>query len=172
MNEILKIVRGNDFILKVEVKTWHMAGDTPQEEKPDLSRCSALQVNAVSTDCGCKRAMTYAMVQGVKNILLVKFGANDFDSDTTLGIEVTGHINGRQFRSYEKRILKIVENNGKSNVMPEVYEGECSYQTDLSAQMWTEPYYPVFYTDPDTGIETGLIFASDSICKQAVNELT
>lgn len=93
-----------------------------------LSSCSVLNVNIVC-ECGNAKATTFT-VNGSN--LLVKV-TGDIPCGW-YGLEVTYKLAGRQYRSFERDVFKIVENNGKSFVSGEQYAGEQSYQVDT---MWT-----------------------------------
>ena len=129
MKKRLRIVRGNDFYLVVPVKNIVFVRDqegrvSRSELSVPLSECSVLNVNIVC-ECGKEKATTFS-VDG--SSLIVKV-----DSTTPCGwygIEVTYKLAGKQYRSFECDVFKIVENNGKSFVSGEQYQGERSYNVD------------------------------------------
>lgn len=129
MKKRLRIVRGNDFYLVVPVKNIVFVRDqegriSRSERNVPLSSCSVLNVNIVC-ECGKEKATTFS-VDG--SSLIVKV-----DSTTPCGwygIEVTYKLAGRQYRSFEYDVFKIVENNGKSFVSGEQYQAERSYNVD------------------------------------------
>lgn len=131
MKKRLRLVRGNDSYLAVPVRNIVFVRDSEgriskSELSVSLSDCSVLDVNVVC-ECGLSKAASYT-ISG--SSLIVKVAA---DMDLPIGwygLEVKYKLSGRQYRSYERDMFKIVENNGKSFVSGEQYSGEQSYQVD------------------------------------------
>ena len=131
MKKRLRLVRGNDSYLAVPVRNIVFVRDSEgriskSELSVALSDCSVLDVNVVC-ECGLSKAASYT-ISG--SCLIVKVAA---DMDLPIGwygLEVKYKLSGRQYRSYERDVFKIVENNGKSFVSGEQYSGEQSYQVD------------------------------------------
>lgn len=141
MKNRLAIVRGNDFSLTVPVRSIVFAptdfGVVARSAWPiNLDECEILCVNAVC-ECDNRIAVPFVVVsseEGSDNNsdLKIKISA-DFPCGW-YGLEVMFTIAGQRFRSYERKVFRIVENNGKSYVSGDRYEGEQSYQVDI---MWT-----------------------------------
>jgi len=131
MKKRLRLVRGNDIYLEVPVRNIVFVRDSEgriskSELSVSLSDCSVLDVNIVC-ECGLSKAASYT-ISG--SSLIVKIAA---DMDLPIGwygLEVKYKLSGRQYRSYECDVFKIVENNGKSFVSGEQYSDEQSYQVD------------------------------------------
>jgi len=132
MND-LRIVRDNDFYLKVPVRSIIFFRDGTNTvvrgtHPVNLAGCSSISVNLV---CSCDSNIP------------VSFTINDSELRVKCaaglecgwyGLEVRYEYSGRKYRSYERKVFKIVENNAKSFVSGEQYEGEQSYVVDT---MWT-----------------------------------
>ena len=131
MKNRLRLVRGNDSYLEVPIRNIVFVRDSEgriskSELSVALSDCSVLDVNIVC-ECGLSKAASYT-ISG--SCLIVKVAA---DMDLPIGwygLEVKYKLSGRQYRSYERDVFKIVENNGKSFVSGEQWAGEQSYQVD------------------------------------------
>lgn len=133
MNKKLAIVRGNDFFLEVPVRNIifyrESSGEIVKATHPvDLERCEFLKVNIVD-DCEERTSVPY-VVQG--SDLRIKICGCTVCG--WYGIEVVYKLDSRKYRSYERKVFKIVPNNGSSFVSGEQYEGEQSYQVDT---MWS-----------------------------------
>lgn len=129
----LRIVRGNDFTLKIPVSNIIFLRDengyqTIGSAPVSLGACDNLKVN-VNGDCG-DTTQTISKID--KSILYVKVGGSL--ECGWYGLELTYSYEGVKYRSYERKVFKIVENNGRSYVNPDMYEGELSYQIDT---MWS-----------------------------------
>lgn len=147
----LRIVGGNDFYLMVPVRRIVFRSDEygrrlPVGERMDLPECSVLGVNLID-ECERKTKLPFTIKEGDDSELIVKFKGCRLDYGW-YGIEVVGTYDGRRFRSYERNVFKIVENNGKSFVCGEQYAGEASYQIDTMWTLYAQESYPFFELDP------------------------
>jgi len=145
----LKIVRGNDFSLTIPVRSivFDKEGSKviPTANAVPLDDCTLLKVNLVDELGAITPITSYSMpYDGTDGSLIVHISA-DLDCGW-YGLEITYTLEGRRYRSYERKVFKIVENNGKSYVSGEQFEGEMSYQIDT---MWTLYGYtsPTFVLD-------------------------
>lgn len=150
--EGLRIVRGNDFHLEVPVRkivfTTDESGDPVRvEQRIELSDCSVIQVSLVDAN-ECKIPLAFAVTEEDDSKLLVKVDAK-YQHCGWCGLEVLGTLNGRRWRSYERKVFKIVENNGKSYVDGALYKGERSYQVDTMWVLYANTTYPNLHLDLD-----------------------
>ena len=132
MNKNLSIVRGNDFTLTAPVKQIVFSRDEfgrsiRGEKDVPLAGCFLLSVNLIGED---EEALPLHFDTDGSN-LIIKIGASL--ECGWYGIEVKFRKGGMQYRSYEKKVFKIVENNGSSSLSGEMFEGEQSYMIDT---MW------------------------------------
>lgn len=133
MKKNLAIVRGNDFILKVPVRNIifyrESSGEMVKATHPvDLGNCEFLKVHLVD-DCEERTSVPFE-IQG-SDLKIKICGCTECG---WYGIEVIYKLNSYNYRSYERRVFKIVPNNGRSFVSGEQYQGEHSYQVDT---MWS-----------------------------------
>ena len=131
MKKRLRLVRGNDSYLAVPVRNIVFVRDaegriSKSELSVALSDCSALDVNIVC-ECGLSKAASFTVSD---SSLIVKVAAEMDLPCGWYGLEVKYKLAGRQYRSFERDMFKIVENNGKGFVSGEQYAGEQSYQVD------------------------------------------
>lgn len=132
--EDLRIVRGNDFFLEVPVRNIvfirnEETGEIIKSSYPvNLDGCEILKVHIVN-DGEWKKPVPFTVNGG--NLKIKVDGCIECG---WYGIEVLYKLSGYKYRSYERKVFKIVENNGKNYVNGEQYEGEHSYQVDI---MWT-----------------------------------
>lgn len=151
----LRIVRGNDFPLVAPVRSIVYVRDeygNVEKSAKDvpLDRCTVLRVS-ISDVCDDFRAVPF-VVHGSDLVVNIP-GSLECG---WYGIEVVYTLDGRNYRSYERKVFKIVENNGKSFVGGDRYieqsdGGEPSYQVET---MWTlnaQGGYPMMLAiDPET----------------------
>ena len=178
--EDLRIVRGNDFYLRVPVErvVFKDVQDS-QSIPPDrtkgyegmpLSYCSILGVNLIGDDLDKPVRLQFTINENgapssatehsdteehiiehdpPQSEVVVKVKGNL--ECGWYGLEVVGTYDGRDFRSYERKVFKIVENNGKSNVgNGEWYDNEPSYQIDTMYTLYAQASYPLFALDTET----------------------
>ena len=132
--EELKIVRGNDFYLKVPVRELSYvisaSGERVRvEDKINLNDIIALKVTLVSSDGIFRKAVPFAVSHEDKSCLVIKICSNTF-FEGWYGIELIGINNGNRIRSYEKKVFKLVDRNGQGEISGSVYHGEASYHID------------------------------------------
>lgn len=112
-NNMKKIVRGNDFTLRIPVKKI-VNGE--QVSFP-LSDCTDIAVHVVSK---YKRtALPYTIDKESNDVLLADVDGTAL-SLGTYALEVTGKLEGANWRSYEYEQFAIVDNNASSDT---VFEG-------------------------------------------------
>ncbi len=150
--ENLRIVRGNDFYLMIPVRriiftTDEYSNDVPLQERMYLSECSVLEAHLIGED-ERPTPLPFTVSQDDDSQLVVKvLGANL--SVGWYGIEIVGTFQGRRFRSYERKVFKVVENNAKGYASGSMYAGESSYQIDTMWMLYACPHYPHFRLNVD-----------------------
>lgn len=150
--ENLKIVRGNDFYLMVPVRRIVFANDeygdkVRLEERVELNDCSVLAVCLIDEN-EHRLPLSFTVTDGDDSELTVKVRGREILCGW-YGLEVKGMLGGRHWRSYERKVFKIVENNGKSYVDGDMYAGERSYQVDTMWMLYAAPSYPHLFLDPE-----------------------
>lgn len=131
--ENLRIVRGNDFLLEVPVRNIifvrDASGNIVRGTHPvNLDACEILKVNVVD-DGEWKKDVTYEV-----NGSDLKIKVDGCLLCGWYGIEVAYKLGGFKYRSYERKVFKIVCHNSQSYVSGEQYQGEQSYKVDT---LWT-----------------------------------
>lgn len=137
----LKIVRGNDFYLIIPVRkavfiTNEDGRNVLVEEDFELEDASDLCVNLID-DYDDPHPLEFTLTGS--EIIAKVYGCEV--ENMSYGLEVTGVYIGRCFRSYEKNVFRIVENNGRSFVCGKMFEGEMSYQVDTMTMLYAQPKY-------------------------------
>ena len=151
MEEILRIVRGNDFYLMVPVRRVVFTKDEHNEEvklaeRMYLKECSVLSVRMIGCDQENGIDLPFTVSEDDDSKLVVKiFGTKLHEG--WYGLEVTGTYQGRRFRSYERKVFKVVENNSKGFATGSMYAGESSYQIDTMWVLYACPNYAHLYID-------------------------
>ena len=148
--ETLRIVRGNDFYLVAPIRrivftTDEYGNDVPLQERMYLNECSVLEVHLIGED-ERKQPLPFTVSQDDESQLVVKVLGGNLVCGW-YGLEVVGTFQGRRFRSYERKVFKAVENNGKSFASGSMYAGESSYQIDTMWMLYACPQYAHLHLD-------------------------
>lgn len=120
-----KIVRGNDFTLRVPVRKI-VGGEA---EKFPLPACEEVEVNLVNAFR--RRRMTHTI--GVEDDSLLEVRVHS--SEMALGayaLEVKGKLFGCSWRSNEYEQIMLVDNNAQGDTVFDPYEGEDSVEMDTA----------------------------------------
>ena len=120
-----KIVRGNDFTLRVPVRKI-VGGEA---EKFPLPACEEVEVNRVNAFR--RRRMTHTI--GVEDDSLLEVRVHS--SEMALGayaLEVKGKLFGCSWRSNEYEQIMLVDNNAQGDTVFDPYEGEDSVEMDTA----------------------------------------
>ena len=120
-----KIVRGNDFTLRVPVRKI-VGGEA---EKFPLPACEEVEVNLVNAFR--RRRMAHTI--GVEDDSLLEVRVKS--SEMALGayaLEVKGKLFGCSWRSNEYEQIMLVDNNAQGDTVFEPYEGEDSVEMDTA----------------------------------------
>ena len=120
-----KIVRGNDFTLRVPVRKI-VGGEV---EKFPLPACEEVEVNLVNAFR--RRKMAYTI--GVEDDSLLEVRVKS--SEMALGayaLEVKGMLFGCSWRSNEYEQIMLVDNNASGDTVFELQEGEDSVEMDTA----------------------------------------
>lgn len=120
-----KIVRGNDFTMRVPVRKI-VGGDV---EKFPLPACEEVEVNLVNAFR--RRRMTHTI--GVEDDSLLEVRVHS--SEMALGayaLEVKGKLFGCSWRSNEYEQIMLVDNNAQGDTVFDPYEGEDSVEMDTA----------------------------------------
>ncbi len=148
--ENLRIVRGNDFYLTVPIRrifltTDEYSNDVVLQERMYLNECSVLGVRLIGED-ERGQSLPFVVSPDDESQLIVKVLGCNLECGW-YGLEVTGTMGGRRFRSYERKVFKTVENNGRSFVSGSMFAGEASYQVETMWTLYSCPSYPHFRLD-------------------------
>lgn len=120
-----KIVRGNDFTLRIPVRK--IVGG--QAEKFPLPACEEVEVNLVNAFR--RRRMAHTI--GVEDDSLLEVRVQS--SEMALGayaLEVKGKLFGCSWRSNEYEQIMLVDNNAQGDTVFEPHEGEDSVEMDTA----------------------------------------
>lgn len=120
-----KIVRGNDFTLRVPVRK--IVGG--EKERFPLPACEEIEVNLVNAFR--RRKMEYTI--GVEDDSLLEVRVQS--SEMALGayaLEVKGKLFGCSWRSNEYEQIQLVDNNAQGDTVFEPQEGEDSVEMDTA----------------------------------------
>lgn len=165
----LKIVRGNDFYLRIPVyrASPELSGSgVYTAQNMALDECSNLSVSLL---CGCGKtvSLSFSLCEGESGVIVTRVPGNL--QCGWYGIEICGVLCGHRFRSYERKVFKIVENNGSSYVSASTYGGERSYQVDMMWVLYSCPSYPHVYLNLSDmtlrqrgTVENGRMYIDDS----------
>lgn len=129
MKEVFKIVRGNEYPIKVFVeKMGYDVSDQLRATAVDTRDITNLQVFAVR-EGKCEKLDTKLASDG--SYVTVTIPAKCCMPYGIWGISLTGTLNGLKINSAEKRVFSLVHWNGKSYVPPKLIDGESSYLINL-----------------------------------------
>ena len=120
-----KIVRGNDFTLRVPVRKI-VGGEA---EKFPVPACEEVEVNLVNAFR--RRRLTHTI--GVEDDSLLEVRVHS--SEMALGayaLEVKGKLFGCSWRSNEYEQIMLVDNNAQGDTVFDPYEGEDSVEMDTA----------------------------------------
>lgn len=120
-----KIVRGNDFTLRVPVMK---IVDGAKVAFP-LPGCTDIKVNIVNQYR--RIALSYTIDVSEDNVLLARV-EGDKVAVGTYALEVKGKLFGNDWRSNEYEQFQIVDNNGSGDTVFEAHEGEDSVEMDTA----------------------------------------
>ena len=120
-----KIVRGNDFTLRVPVMKI-VDGDKVAFPLPG---CTDIKVNIVNQYR--RIALSYTIDVSEDNVLLARV-EGDKVAVGTYALEVKGKIFGNDWRSNEYEQFQIVDNNASGDTVFEAQEGEDSVEMDTA----------------------------------------
>lgn len=120
-----KIVRGNDFTLRVPV----MKIVNGEKVAFPLPGCTDIKVNIVNQYR--RMALSYTIDVSEDNVLLARV-EGDKVAVGTYALEVKGKIFGNDWRSNEYEQFQIVDNNASGDTVFEPQEGEDSVEMDTA----------------------------------------
>lgn len=181
MEETLRVVRGNDFYLMIPLRrifftTDEYSQEVKLKERMYLNECSLLSVNLIGDDQE-PMALQHVVSEDDESQLVVKVLGGKLTCGW-YGIEVEGTYQGRRFRSYERKVFKIVENNGKGYASGSMYAGEDSYQIDTMWVLYACPSYAHLYLNLEDmtlrqvgTVENGTLYLDDNgrLCMHVVD---
>ena len=128
--EILRIVKGNEYPIKVFLEQMGYSNRRLMGTAVDLRQVSDLEVHAVSA-------------LGFKSVALEPVVSSDGTYATVVvpdsaqmrlgpwGIRLTGVLNGRKIASAERHVFDLVQWNGQSYIPPLQVDGEGSYMLNM-----------------------------------------
>ena len=120
-----KIVRGNDFTLRIPV----MKIVNGERVAFPLPGCTDIKVNVVNQYR--RIALSYTIDVSEDNVLLARV-EGDKVAVGTYALEVKGKLFGNDWRSNEYEQFQIVDNNGSGDTVFEPQEGEDSVEMDTA----------------------------------------
>lgn len=120
-----KIVRGNDFTLRVPV----MKIVNGERVAFPLPGCTDIKVNVVNQYR--RIALSYTIDVSEDNVLLARV-EGDKVAVGTYALEVKGKLFGNDWRSNEYEQFQLVDNNAAGDTVFEPYEGEDSVEMDTA----------------------------------------
>ena len=120
-----KIVRGNDFTLRVPVRK--IVGG--EKERFPLPACEEIEVNLVNAFR--RRRMAHTIGVEDDSLLEVRVQSTEMVLGT-YALEVKGKLFGCSWRSNEYEQIMLVDNNASGNTVFEPQEGEDSVEMDTA----------------------------------------
>ena len=120
-----KIVRGNDFTLRVPVRK--IVGG--EKERFPLPACEEIEVNLVNAFR--RRRMTHTIGVEDDSLLEVRVQSSQMALGT-YALEVRGKLFGCSWRSNEYEQIMLVDNNAQGDTVFEPQEGEDSVEMDTA----------------------------------------
>ena len=120
-----KIVRGNDFGMKIPVRK--MVGK--EQVKFALPACTDIVVNLVGAYR--RHSLEYAISVGDDSVIEARV-EGDALSVGNYALEVKGRLYGNDWRSNEYEQVQIVDNNAQGDTVFEPSEGEDSVEMDTA----------------------------------------
>ena len=120
-----KIVRGNDFTLRVPVRK--IVGG--EKERFPLPACEEIEVNLVNAFR--RRRMTHTIGVEDDSLLEVRVQSSQMALGT-YALEVKGKLFGCSWRSNEYEQIMLVDNNAQGDTVFEPQEGEDSVEMDTA----------------------------------------
>lgn len=126
--EILAIVAGNDFRLRIPIvkHVVEVSGDVV-DEPFDAETVDMMGVFLERAD-GCTRQLPWRVDEEHEGSIIADVRAPI--AIGTYGLVIAGIRQNRQFRSKERRQIKIVDNNERANITPTFYDGWDAYSLD------------------------------------------
>ena len=141
--DLYKIVKGNSFILHIEMQKANISQNKQMLEDLDVTKIDGLGIflsDMFGEDIQIGRKPSNLYIQESDAIRLcgneisVRFPS--FLNEGIYGITIRGKYNGNDICSIEKKLFRIIERNGKSHIPLGVVEGE---QGGLyNAKYWIE----------------------------------
>lgn len=128
MKEVFKIVRGNQYPIKVFVEKMAYDGDKLKAEAVDVRTIEDLKVYAVG---GGRYHQLDAKVASGGEYVTVTVPASCCMRLGRYGIRLTGSLEGLRIAPAERRVFVLVRWNGKDYVPPKIVDGESSYYINL-----------------------------------------
>ena len=157
-----KIVRGNDFTLRVPVKKI-VNGEKVAFPLPG---CTDIKVNVVNQYR--RIALSYTIDVSEDNVLLARV-EGDRVAVGTYALEVKGKLFGNDWRSNEYEQFQLVDNNAAGDTVFEPHEGEDSVEMD-TAMVILPPSVELSDLISDTNEALGKIDGAVSKTDEAVKK--
>lgn len=128
--EILRIVKGNQFYLKIPTTKKNLAG---VEEYLDPALIEELDVTLLKSPLGIEVNVPFEIIR-IENSNIIVAECKNLPM-AIYGVRVSGKIAGVDVLSEEKELIQIVANNALSNVTADVLEGEPAYNINIAIQL-------------------------------------
>lgn len=125
--DIYKIVKGNSFILHIQMQKAYISQNKQMLEDLDVTAISNLEV--LLTDAFGDKVAQMKILDidtsddAKRNEISVSFPSCNLD-EGIYGITIRGKYNTNDLCSIEKKLFRIVERNGKSHIPLGIVEGE------------------------------------------------
>ena len=141
--DIYKIVKGNSFVLHIQMQKAYISKNKQMLEDIDVSAINNLEV--LLTDIFGDEVARMKIINIDKssetkhNEISVSFPNCNID-EGIYGVTVKGKYNGKDICSIEKKLFRIVGRNGKSHIPLGIVEGEMGgmYNTKYWIELNTE----------------------------------
>ena len=126
--EIISIVRGNDFRLRIPIKR-HVLQANGQVTVEDFAPAEAEVLKVFLEHCDM-HAVELPWTEDPDNASGIVCDVDGLIPLGTYHLVVAGKKGGAKFRSKERRQLRIVDNNERANIWPGEYDGFEAYSLD------------------------------------------
>lgn len=152
--DIYKIVKGNSFVLHIQMQKAYISKNKQMLEDIDVSAINNLEV--LLTDIFGDEVARMKIINIDKssetkhNEISVSF-PNCYIDEGIYGVTVKGKYNGKDICSIEKKLFRIVGRNGKSHIPLGIVEGEMG-------GMYNTKYWIELNTEEDADIDNTSVY--------------
>jgi len=137
--EILRIVKGNEYPIKVFLEQMGYNNRRLTGTAVDLRQVEDLYVQAVSC-LGYKSVSLESTVSPEGNYVTIIIPDSAQMRMGPWGVRMTGVLNGWKIASAERHVFDIVQYNGQTYLPPIVADGEGCYMLNMKFEFVDNPY--------------------------------